>query len=130
MRLPRLLGIAALFTLAACASGQRTSATSERRNTNILVGDELHTQPGLSLFDQIRRVRPNWLTPRAATSLTPGEVVVYRDGQRLGGVAHLRDLTVDVVESVQFLSGPEAASRFGLDHQHGAILVTTRRTAD
>lgn len=128
MRIPRLLGIAILLTLAACASGQRTGGTSERRNTNILVGEELHTQPGITLFDQIRRVRPNWLTPRTATSLTPGEVIVYRDGQRMGGVAQLRDITVDVVESVQFLSGPEAASRFGLDHQHGAILVTTRRS--
>lgn len=128
MTVRRLLSIALLTSVAACATPPRSDAVSERRSPTLLTGTELHSQPGISLFDQIRRVRPNWLTPRGATSMTPGEVIVYRDGLRLGGVAYLRDITVDIVESAQFLSGPEAASRFGLDHQYGAILVTTRKS--
>ena len=125
MRQLLLLAIVA-GALAACATSPRSGGVTERRSPTFLSASELHTQPGITLYDLIRRARPNWLTPRGG-SPTPGEIVVYRDGLRLGGVAYLRDMTVDVVESAQFLSGPEAASRFGLDHQHGAILVTTRK---
>ena len=127
MRIPRLLAIAILSSAAACAASPRAETARERRNVNVLTGSELYSQPGITLYDQIRRVRPNWLTPRGGNSPTSGGIVVYRDGLRLGGVAYLRDITVDIVESAQFLSGPEAASRFGLDHQDGAILVTTRK---
>lgn len=125
----RLLIISCFLSVAACSTQRAADADGGRRNPDMLVGTELHSQPGITLYDQIRRARPRWLSTRGVNSPTQvGDgIVVYHNGIRLGGVANLRDFIVDSVESVQFLSGPEAASRFGLDHQYGAILVTTRR---
>lgn len=83
------------------------------------------------MFDVVQRERPHWLGnlgPAALEGTGQGDVVVvYQDGARLGGPAFLRDIYVDNVATVRFLTGPEAASRFGLNHQSGAILVTTRK---
>ena len=129
MILHRVLYVGLAFTALACASGQSSGTRRPARDNTLLAGAELQSNPALNLYDQIRRLRPNWLRTRGPTSLStavPDDVVVYRDGVRQGGSAILRDFTVQSVESVRFLSGPEAASRFGLDHEHGAILVTTR----
>lgn len=113
----------------ACSSTPRSATPAERRDATVMTRSDLETSPGRTLYDHIRRVRPQWLSTRGPTTLAQAqrEVVVYRDGIRIGGIASLRDMITDSVESVRYLSGPEASSRFGLDHQHGAILVTTRR---
>ena len=125
----RLLVIWCFLGIAACSTQRATDTGAGGRNPDLLVGTELHSQSGITLYDQIRRARPRWLSTRGINSPNQANdgIVVYHNGVRLGGVANLRDFIVDAVESVQFLSGPEAASRFGLDHQYGAILVTTRR---
>jgi len=125
----RFLILVLMLGVGACASGKPPGAARQSRDLTVLTGEELLSQAGSNLYDQIRRVRPNWLRTRGVTSLTQGgdEIVVYRDGVRQGGLSILRDFPVESVEIVRFLSGPEAASRFGLDHQSGAILVTTRK---
>lgn len=125
----RFLILALMLGVGACASTKPPGAARQPRDLTVLSGEELLSQAGSNLYDQIRRVRPNWLRSRGVTSLTQGgdEIVVYRDGVRQGGLSILRDFPVESVEIVRFLSGPEAASRFGLDHQSGAILVTTRK---
>jgi hypothetical protein len=49
------------------------------------------------------------------------------DDLRLGGLDQLKQIMPAAVESVQFLTGLEATQRWGLDHGHGAIVVTSRR---
>ena len=123
------LGLALVLGLCACASGPRPETARQSRDMAVLEGAELQSQVGSNLYDQIRRVRPHWLRNRGVTSLNLAgdEIVVYRDGVRQGGLSILRDFPVESVEVARFLSGPEAASRFGLNHQQGAILVTTRK---
>ncbi len=125
----RYLRLALVLGLCACASSPRPETARQSRDMSVLEGAELRAQAGSTLYDQIRRVRPNWLRTRGVTSITLGadEIVVYRDGVRQGGLSVLRDFAVESVEVARFLSGPEAASRYGLDHQQGAILVTTRK---
>ena len=124
----RYVHLAVVLLLSACASGQTSRADRPSRDLNALSRAELEAQVGISLYDMIQRSRPNWLRTRGPTSLMLGEneIAVYRDGQRIGGPAVLRDVAVESVERVVFLSGPEASSRFGLDHDKGAILITTR----
>ena len=124
----RYLHLAVILCLCACASGQSGQTERRARDMSVLTTEDLQGQTGITLYDLIQRSRPNWLRVRGTTSLTlrPDEIAVYRDGQRVGGPSTLRDFTVESVEKVVYLSGPEASSRFGLDHQNGAILVTTR----
>jgi len=124
----RYFTLAVVFWLCACASGQGADVPRGSRDMSVLTGEELLGQGGTTVYDQIRRVRPNWLRVRGASPSQGGDaIIVYRDGVRQGGLSVLQDYTVESVQLVQFLTGPEAAARFGLDHQNGAILVTTRR---
>ena len=126
----RYLRMAAILSLCACSAGTRGDGSRPSKDPNLLIGTELHGQSVGSLYELLLRVRPNWLRTRGVSSISQGAgdgVVVYRDGVRQGGVGILREFSVEMVESVRYLSGPEAASRFGLDHQHGAIMVTTRK---
>jgi hypothetical protein len=52
---------------------------------------------------------------------------LYVDGMSRGYVTELTSLRTSSVERMQYLSGPEATSRYGTDHGDGAILVTLRR---
>ena len=129
------LGAALGLCVGGCAAGPRpastsqSASTSERRDATVLARAELESNPGRTLYDHIRRVRPQWLSTRGPTTIAQAErgIVVYRDGVRVGGLSTLQDIMTDVVESVRYLSGPEASSRYGLDHQNGAILVVTRK---
>ena len=125
----RFLYVLAALLLWACGSSQRPDGSRRSRDPNLLVGSELQGQSVSNLYEQVLRTRPNWLRTRGVSSLSHGgdAVVVYRDGVRQGGVGILRDFDVHTVDSARFLSGPEAASRFGLDHQYGAIMVWTRK---
>ena len=129
MNLRTLLLLVLVASLGSCSSGPRPDTRPQRRDSAVITRADLEGSAGRTLYDHIRRVQPQWLSPRGPTTLAQAEreVVVYRDGVRVGGVSALRDMTTDIVDSVRYLSGPEASGRYGLDHQHGAILVTTRK---
>jgi hypothetical protein len=124
----RSLSLAILCLMCACASGG-TDMPRRSRNLDVLTPAELESQPGSTLYFAIQRLRPNWLKIRGMTSINAGDdaIIVYRDDVRLGTLGVLHDITVSTVATVRFITGPEAASRFGPGHQSGAILVTTRR---
>jgi hypothetical protein len=65
--------------------------------------------------------------PQSFTDRSAGGVVVYLDGTRIGGASTLRRIMASDMETAQYLSASEAASRYGLNHSGGAILITTRR---
>ena len=114
--------------LGACATSPRTESRRGQDRTT-LTAENLRPHANRMLYEVIRLERPQWLSTRGPNSLgnaQPGDaIIVYRDGVKVGGLEHLRDITADLVASVRFLTGPEAQSRFGMDHQSGAILITT-----
>lgn len=120
------LTIGAAMLVCACASSG-SGATRAREDRNALTGENLAGYVGRTLLDVVQRERPHWLGNMGPSATQSEAIVVYQDGTRMGGPAFLRDIYVDNVASVRFLTGPEAASRFGLNHQSGAILVTTRK---
>jgi len=127
--LQALLATLVTVGLFACAtSGPADGAP--RRDANRISPDEIRTAQTQNAYEMIRSLRPNWLTTRGQHSLsnpTAGQVVVYLDGARAGGVEALRQLQALDVDSVQYMNAAAAGSRFGLDHTGGAILITTRR---
>ena len=128
-KLRRGLIISAAAILCACAANPDRAKSGDRRDQTRLSGSDIRSaDPNLTLFDLVSRVRPQWLTKRPGTSLQgQTDVVVYRDDIRAGGPEALKEIRLDIVDSVRFLAGPEATGRFGLNHQHGAILVSTHR---
>ena len=125
-----ILLAAAVLLSADCTPPAKTAAAAARQDRNLLTAENLREFRGRNLYEVIRQVRPHWLTTRGPVSLrNPGaaEIIVYRDSQKLGGLSYLNEISVETVVSAHFLTGPEATTRYGLDHPHGAIVVITRR---
>lgn len=127
--LRRTLILSAAALIGACSSNPNRVPTGDTRDqTRLTAADIQAADPNLTLYELISRVRPQWLTRRPGTQLQGQmDVVVYRDDIRAGGTEALREIRLDIVSQVRYLTGPEATGRYGLNHPHGAIVVTTRR---
>jgi hypothetical protein len=113
-----------LITAAGCASAPRDGSRPDPR---LLTTGELLTSGYTDAFNAVQSLRPQWLRVRGATSFANPEVVkVYLDGSLLGGLDHLKSISVRSISSIRYLDGLEATNRWGLDHGMGAIVVTTR----
>jgi outer membrane receptor for ferrienterochelin and colicin len=124
MRNPQLLAYSLLvLVLAGCASaggaGQQT-----RRQENLLTFEEIRQVQTGNAYDLIRALRPNWLQSRGAGT---GVTLVYLDGTRAGGLDFLRQIATQTIQGAQYLSGPEATTRYGTGHAGGVINITTLR---
>lgn len=126
MRTSRLILPALLIVLlgGCTATGHRTSRSSQ----DVLTRAELEGSLQVDAYEAIRQARPNWLRTRGTNSIyAPNPIRVYVDGARSGGVEALRGIPVVAIERMRYYDGPEAQSRFGLNHTNGAIEVITRR---
>jgi hypothetical protein len=128
-----LLGAFSIAALCAPLSGcaVRSSGVPEatyHRNANRITTDELRAGPDGSMYEVVRRLRPAWIRPRSRLNVGQGtvaEVVVYVDGFRRGGVESLRTIMPSGVLQLDYLDPSTATLRFGNNHQHGAIMVTS-----
>jgi hypothetical protein len=73
-------------------------------------------------FSLIAALRPHWLSSRSPVA----DVRVYRDDALAGGTDQLRSIDLASVKRIEWLSGLDATTRFGMNHSGGAILVYTR----
>jgi hypothetical protein len=122
-----------LLIVGACArSSQNTgggpaaeSSAESRRDPNQLAEGELANYA--TAFDAIRAMRSNWLRTRSASSFdTPGYVVVYRDGIKMGTSSVLSDFTTREIAMIRYFNPIEATQRWGIGHENGAIYVTSK----
>jgi hypothetical protein len=100
-----------------------------RRLPNVLTEEDIEGSTAADAYELVRQLRPNWLHRRGPTSVrdrTAGQMIVYVDGTRWGGVAELRNFRTDQLRQLHYLSGPEATMRFGTGHGGGVIEITTR----
>jgi hypothetical protein len=111
-----------MMTTAACAAGTR--GTTRGISRRILLGDEIRASSAATAYDAVAALRPEWLTRRGRVSVrSAGELVVYVDGMRQGGVTSLRSIRATDVFQMEYLDGPSATVRFGTGHGGGVILV-------
>lgn len=80
-----------------------------------------------SAYNAVERLRPTWLRPRGAPTLSQDNPfpVVYVDGMRRGDLDELQAMPVGDLQTIGYLSPADATTRFGLGHTSGAIVVTT-----
>lgn len=121
---PLLIVIALVVNSCASTGG---ASTPDRRSQDYLMGADL-VQAGYSnVYDAVTAFKPQWLTLRGQRSFSsPGSVQAYLDGTQIGPAELLRSLSTNMVNYIRYYDGIEAAARWGLDHEHGAIYVSTR----
>jgi hypothetical protein len=121
--------VAILLVAAGC--GMRTGGDLPAGSRSDLIAFEELQERGQysNLYDLIDVLRPRWLRSQGGPdsfTTREGQVQVHVDGNWLGGVAALRGISVGGVTSIQWIAPLDASARYGLDHSHGAIIVSTR----
>ena len=121
-----LLILATLLTLTACAARSDADASG---HSELITYEELQTQGEYpNLYDLIQVLRPRWLRPQGGPDTftrRTGQVQVHMDGNWMGDINVLRGLSPAGVTSISWMKPLDASARYGLDHSHGAIIVST-----
>ena len=128
LRYALLIGIALTGACAPHNTGAASSAPSTR-SRNTILADEIKGVSVATAYDAVVRLRPSWLRSRGPISVQQpgaGQVVAYLDGVRVGGADALARIPVSNIVQIEYLSGYDATTRFGVGHDGGAILVRTR----
>ena len=123
----RFVAMVAVLLASACGGGGTTQAgtaatTPVDRET--LRPEEWGTRNFYSAYDAVAALRPMWLNKRGPD----GSIQVYVDDNHVGGLEMLRTVRTTSVSMIKHLDGIQAAARYGLGHEQGAILVSTRAT--
>ena len=127
--LARIASASLLLLVAACAGSPRSGTTTTSNSRTVLSTEEMQKAGYPYVFTTIQTLRPQWLQLRGQTRLrNPGQIKVYLDGSLLGGPELMRQITTKSIYDARYLDGIEASQRWGLDHDMGAIVITTRRT--
>ncbi|HJR41833.1 MAG TPA: hypothetical protein VJ812_07045 [Gemmatimonadaceae bacterium] len=117
-----------VLSFAACKStGAMPAIAAQGSSRQTISVAELEGAAYPSLLEAVQALRGEWLRSRGPASVNFDRgVVIYLDGNRLGGPGMLRGIPTTTVVEVRFMNPPEAQSYFGLNHPHGAILVITK----
>ncbi len=127
----RLLAIAALAVATACGFAPSQVVTGAPGHRDVLYPAEIETNrtPGMSAYDLITHLRPEYLRSRGPNSFSstgPVTAVVYLDNARYGTLDSMKGINADIIEQAEYLSAASATTRYGLDHTGGAILLFTK----
>lgn len=119
-----VIGLTVAMMAGACSSagGGRTSVRSD-----LITSEQIQSAGQNNLFDVVQAIRPTWLRARSPNSFqNPGQIRVYLDDVRVGTVDALRTIPAQNVTFIQWYDPISASARWGLDHDQGAIVVSTR----
>jgi hypothetical protein len=117
-----------MLALGACASGGKSATPAPRLRPDLITAEELRVGQWRNAYEAVSSLRARWLQSRGTDTFIgkPGEVQVHLDDIRVGGVNALREIQVIDIAYMQFFDPASASARWGLDHSHGAIYVSTR----
>lgn len=126
-------------SLAACATGSSVAdseSLSLRANParNVLTAAEIVAARVSDAYQAVTQLRPDFLR-RRSTSVAASTyyyktvaVQVYLDDMPFGAEESLRNIPLERVRVIRYLSPFDADLRWGGSHPAGAILVTTMKT--
>jgi hypothetical protein len=122
--------VALSAALSGCASaGGPEGGSSAQSSSRVLTADELAGVSELNCFEAVERLRPAWLRTRGRVSYNSQQGVrIYVNRMLRGYAPEMAQIRTSNVERMQYLSAPEATSRFGTDHVDGAIMITLKGT--
>lgn len=146
MRTHRLLTSLTVLALAGTLTMNATAQDKPKpkRQPDVISFEEIEAIKGEvgNAEDIIRRLRPKFLQVRPSQSLMGSasnaggaasasrttqavSIKVYVNNVRRGSTEVLRTLPAVSVTEIRYLNSSEATSRFGMDHEAGAILITS-----
>lgn len=112
---------------AAAAGGSAPAPADVSSSRSVITAAQIAEGHFTNAMEAIESLRANWLHQRGTDSFNnPGEIQVYLDNNRLGGIDTLRGIQANPIVSIRFIPGLEASARWGLDHGHGVIFISTR----
>ena len=119
----RFLWMTSVCLLYACAA--QAPARPTGASADFISAEQIATTVG-TVYDVVRTYHPNWLRIRGPDSLArSGQVQVYLDGTRIGGVENLRGIATNGISYIRWYDGIDAAAKWGLDHGNGVIWVSS-----
>ena len=120
------------LTLTACAAATTNSSRSmgiAGMGREALTAAEIVASRVTDVYQAVMQLRPEFLRRRPiAQPLTPFQNVpltVYLDEMPYGSLESLRQIPLERVRLIRYISATEANLKFGGSHPAGAILVTT-----
>ena len=117
------------FSIVSCTSAAGTAATPiDKRNTITIEEIDRARTAGWFAYDLISNLRPHFLRSQSAQTLTdraPVYAVVYVDEIVRGDLESLKSLSIDGIQSIQFIPPYDTTARFGQTLQGGAIVIRT-----
>ena len=134
MKTVTLLALA-MLSLAGSLSAQDSVPKPKppKKDPNLIAAWEIAQVPGniRDAYELVRLLRPRFFQIRAIGAVgknptwSQGPGVIVNDvGQ--GGTDALRSVQVGAIREVRYLSGPDAANRYGVEYHAGAIIVITK----
>jgi hypothetical protein len=95
---------------------------------NAITREMIDNPSSQNAFTIVQRFRPRWLSPRTQGTITnpePSFAQVYVDDVRFGPIDTLYRINGTQIELIEYMSGLDATTRFGVGHDGGAIMVWT-----
>jgi len=131
----RLVSSAFILAATACASSSNgatgTGGSGGSTNPNVLSGAEIASSSWsqASIYEAVQRLRPTYLQSRGRAGNVPGagDILASIDGGPLNPVETLRSLNAGQVREVRYLSASDAAQRFGVRANSGAVILVLQK---
>jgi hypothetical protein len=82
-----------------------------------------------SAYGIIEVLRPQWLRTRGVNSITgrtSGYADVFMDGQFVGGLDYLRNVSAMQISGLRFWGPGQAGVRFGMGYPRGVVEITSK----
>lgn len=122
-----------IVALAACASS-RAGTADPRAAPDRITRSEIYKSNATNAYELISRVRPNWLRPGSTGSIAGGvirsqAILVYLDHQRLEDLNALKTISVEVLDSAQWIDASRVQTVLNdvpAGAVAGAIVLKTR----
>jgi hypothetical protein len=123
----RWILLLATVALGACAS----TAGGARSTSGAITAEQLdNLGPGVSAYEAIERLRPIWLRDRGVNSPSAAYVDDTQPKVHIDrtpyGLDVLRSFRTSDIQTISFMTGPDATTLYGTGYVNGLILVTTR----
>ena len=130
-RIPSRGALMALLIAGAFWGCASTKVQKEAQSSTVITRDEIMNAGASNLYDVVRRLRPQWLSIKSASSFQlPDEIVVFQGDMQLGGPEALRSIVPGLAYEIQWMDGIRASSVLPgvMSGRHivGAIIIVTR----